>query len=152
MVSPTRHRGQYVFNVLGKSLALRKMKLSADDLVVLAVVSGNDYASNIPGKAMVTNVNIFQKIMEKGDFSKEEMLREYLRLCQSRLPPVLKVSPKVVAFDDDQYQEPKEVPKAKAGKYSSKEKAKRAPSGRSSRTKNADDDNSHGSNTSNVEH
>ncbi|TPX45928.1 hypothetical protein SeLEV6574_g03542 [Synchytrium endobioticum] len=48
MVRPTRHRGQYVFNVLDKSLALRKMRLNADDLVVLAVVSGNDYESNIP--------------------------------------------------------------------------------------------------------
>ncbi|TPX47078.1 hypothetical protein SeLEV6574_g02868 [Synchytrium endobioticum] len=37
MVRPTRHRGQYVFDVLDKSLVLRKMKLSADDLVVLAV-------------------------------------------------------------------------------------------------------------------
>ncbi|TPX44265.1 hypothetical protein SeMB42_g04393 [Synchytrium endobioticum] len=45
MVRPTRHRGQYVFNVLDKSLALRKMRLNADDLVVLAVVSGNDYVA-----------------------------------------------------------------------------------------------------------
>ncbi|TPX47980.1 hypothetical protein SeLEV6574_g02317 [Synchytrium endobioticum] len=77
MVRPT----QYVFNALDKNLALRKMKLSADDLVVLAVVSGNDYESNIPGKAIVTNVKIFQKINEKGDFSKEEMLKKYLQLC-----------------------------------------------------------------------
>ncbi|TPX46936.1 hypothetical protein SeLEV6574_g02954 [Synchytrium endobioticum] len=83
MVRPTRHRGQYAFDVLDKSLALRKMKLSADDLVVLAVVSGNDYESNIPGKAIVTNVKIFLKIKEKGDLSKEAMLKEYLRLCQS---------------------------------------------------------------------
>ncbi|TPX44833.1 hypothetical protein SeMB42_g04193 [Synchytrium endobioticum] len=83
MVRPTRHRGQYVFDVLDKSLALRKMKLSADDLVVLAVVSGNDYEGNIPGKAIMTNVKIFQKIKEKGDFSKEEMLKKYLLLCQS---------------------------------------------------------------------
>ncbi|TPX49298.1 hypothetical protein SeLEV6574_g01551 [Synchytrium endobioticum] len=83
MVRPTRHRGQYVFNVLDKNLALRKMKLGADDLVVLAVVSGNDYASSIPGKAIVTNVKIFQKIKEKGDYSKEEMLKKYLLLCQS---------------------------------------------------------------------
>ncbi|TPX49581.1 hypothetical protein SeLEV6574_g01380 [Synchytrium endobioticum] len=82
MVRPTRHRGQSVFNVLDKSLALRKMRLHADDLVVLAVVSGNDYASNIPGKAIVTNVKVFQKIKEKGDFSKEEMLKKYLQ------PPV----------------------------------------------------------------
>ncbi|TPX46392.1 hypothetical protein SeLEV6574_g03246 [Synchytrium endobioticum] len=59
------------------------MRLNADDLVVLAVVSGNDYASNIPGKAIVTNVKIFQKIKEKGDFSKEEILKKYLQLCQS---------------------------------------------------------------------
>ncbi|TPX45831.1 hypothetical protein SeLEV6574_g03612 [Synchytrium endobioticum] len=71
MVRPTCHRGQYVFDVLDKSLALWKMKLSADDLVVLAVVSGNDYESNIPGKAIMTNVKIFQKIKEKEDFSKE---------------------------------------------------------------------------------
>ncbi|TPX37814.1 hypothetical protein SeMB42_g06868 [Synchytrium endobioticum] len=45
MVRPTRHRGQYVLNVLHKSLALRKMRLNSDDLVVLAVVSGNDYVS-----------------------------------------------------------------------------------------------------------
>ncbi|TPX47209.1 hypothetical protein SeLEV6574_g02776 [Synchytrium endobioticum] len=83
MVRPTRHRGQYVFNVLDKSLALRKMRLNADDLVVLAVVSGNDYVSNIPGKAIVTNVKIFQKIKEKGDLSKEAMLKEYFRFCQS---------------------------------------------------------------------
>ncbi|TPX45430.1 hypothetical protein SeLEV6574_g03874 [Synchytrium endobioticum] len=83
MVRLTRHRGQYIFNVLDKSLALRKMRLNADDLVVLAVVSGNDYESNIPGKAIVTNVKIFQKIKEKGDFSKEEMLKKYLQLCQS---------------------------------------------------------------------
>ncbi|TPX32855.1 hypothetical protein SeLEV6574_g08433, partial [Synchytrium endobioticum] len=83
MVRPTRHRGQYVFDVLDQSLALRKMKLSADDLVVLAVVSGNDYESNIPGKAIVTNVKIFQKIKEKRDCSKEEMLKKYLLLRQS---------------------------------------------------------------------
>ncbi|TPX45130.1 hypothetical protein SeLEV6574_g04074 [Synchytrium endobioticum] len=83
MVRPTRHRGQYIFNALDKSLAFRKMRFNADDLVVLAVVSGNDYASNIPGKAIVTNVEIFQKIKEKGDFSKEAMLREYVLLCQS---------------------------------------------------------------------
>ncbi|TPX44444.1 hypothetical protein SeLEV6574_g04513 [Synchytrium endobioticum] len=59
------------------------MSLNADDLVVLAVVSGNDYESNIPGKAIVTNVKIFQKIKEKGDLSKEAMLKEYLQLCQS---------------------------------------------------------------------
>ncbi|TPX47705.1 hypothetical protein SeLEV6574_g02503 [Synchytrium endobioticum] len=76
MVRPTRHRGQYIFNVLDKSLALRKMRLNADDLVVLAVESGNDYVSNIPGKAIVTNVKIFQKIKEKGDLSKEEMLKK----------------------------------------------------------------------------
>ncbi|TPX36436.1 hypothetical protein SeLEV6574_g08049, partial [Synchytrium endobioticum] len=64
MVRPTRYRGQYVFNVLDKSLALRKLSHYADDLVVLAVVSGNDYESNIPGKAIVTNVRIFQKIKE----------------------------------------------------------------------------------------
>ncbi|TPX50329.1 hypothetical protein SeLEV6574_g00958 [Synchytrium endobioticum] len=193
MVRPTRHRGQYVFNVLDKSLALRKMRLNADDLVVLAVVSGNDYESNIPGKAIVTNVKIFQKMKEKGDFSKEAMLKEYLRLCQSDrnfdvakgvffncdegkvldpldrskeleirrrvlsrisedraafvanrgnrgtapmkcpVPPVLKVSPKVVEFDSDKYEDVKEVPKVKAVKPSSKAKAKRAPSGRSSR-------------------
>ncbi|TPX41555.1 hypothetical protein SeLEV6574_g06030 [Synchytrium endobioticum] len=34
-------------------------------------------------KAIVTNVKVFQKIKEKGDFSKEEMLKEYLKLCQS---------------------------------------------------------------------
>ncbi|TPX54648.1 hypothetical protein SeMB42_g00184 [Synchytrium endobioticum] len=39
------------------------------------------------------------------------------------VPPVLKVSPKVVALDDDQYLEPKEAPKAKAVKPSSKAKA-----------------------------
>ncbi|TPX53356.1 hypothetical protein SeMB42_g00844 [Synchytrium endobioticum] len=55
------------------------------------------------------------------------------------VPPALKVSPKVVTFDDDQYQEPKEVPEAKAVKPSSKAKAKRAPSGRSNRTKTVDD-------------
>ncbi|TPX53485.1 hypothetical protein SeMB42_g00749 [Synchytrium endobioticum] len=53
-------------NVKAMSLALRKMRLNADDLVVLAVVSGNDY-----------------KIKEKGDFSKEDMLKNYLQLCQS---------------------------------------------------------------------
>ncbi|TPX48649.1 hypothetical protein SeLEV6574_g01921 [Synchytrium endobioticum] len=79
MVRPIRHRGQYGFNVLDKSLALRKMRLNADDLVVLAVVSGNDYESNIPGKAIVTNVKIFQKIKEKGDLPKEAMLKEYLQ-------------------------------------------------------------------------
>ncbi|TPX49614.1 hypothetical protein SeLEV6574_g01359 [Synchytrium endobioticum] len=83
MVRPTRHRGQYIFNVLDKSLALRKMRLNGDDLVVLAVVLGNDYESNIPGKAIVTNVNIFQKIEEKGDLSKEAILMKYLRLCLS---------------------------------------------------------------------
>ncbi|TPX45493.1 hypothetical protein SeMB42_g03975, partial [Synchytrium endobioticum] len=83
MVKPTRHRWQYVFNVLDKSLALRKMRLNADDLVVLAVVSGNDYESNLPGKAIVTNVKISQKIKEKGDFSKAEMLKKYFQLCQS---------------------------------------------------------------------
>ncbi|TPX51440.1 hypothetical protein SeMB42_g01923 [Synchytrium endobioticum] len=83
MVRPIRHRGQYGFNVLDKSLALRKMRLNADDLVVLAVVSGNDYESNIPGKAIVTNVKIFQKIKEKGDLPKEAMLKEYLQFCQS---------------------------------------------------------------------
>ncbi|TPX43114.1 hypothetical protein SeMB42_g00391 [Synchytrium endobioticum] len=83
MVRPTRHRGQYVFNVLDKSLAVRKIRLNVDDLVVLAVVSGNDYVSNIPGKAIVTNVKIFQKIKEKGDFSKEAILKKYLQLCQS---------------------------------------------------------------------
>ncbi|TPX41573.1 hypothetical protein SeLEV6574_g06024 [Synchytrium endobioticum] len=178
-VNATRHRGQYVFNVLDKSLALRKMRLNADDLVVLAVVSGNDYASNISGKAIVTNVKIFQKIKEKGDFSKEEMLKKQsprskglekrdkslalisaaraalvairgnrgneclfkahwspnpFRPLQSKdeiprhtpstidritpmkgpVPPVLKVSPKVVEFDSDKYKEVKEVPKAKA--------------------------------------
>ncbi|TPX40592.1 hypothetical protein SeLEV6574_g06539 [Synchytrium endobioticum] len=241
MVKPTRHRGQYILNVLDKSLALRKMGLNADDLVVLAVVSGNDYESNIPGKAIVTNVKIFLKIKEKGDMSKEAMLKEYLLLCQSDrnfnvakgvffnfdegkaldppdrskglekrdkslalisearallvanrgnsgneylfkahwspnpfrplqskdeiprytpstidrttpmkcpVPPVQKVSPKVVTFDDDQYQEPKEVPEAKAVKPSSKAKAKRAPSGRSNRTKTADDANSLGPKTS----
>ncbi|TPX47628.1 hypothetical protein SeMB42_g00420 [Synchytrium endobioticum] len=65
-VKTTRHRGQYVESVLDKSLALRKMRLNADDLVVLAVVSRNDYESNIPGKAVVTNVKISQKIKEKG--------------------------------------------------------------------------------------
>ncbi|TPX39109.1 hypothetical protein SeMB42_g06460 [Synchytrium endobioticum] len=83
MVRTTRHRGQYVLNVLDKSLALRKMRLNADDLVVLVVVSGNDYESNIPGKAIMTNIKIFQKIKEKGDLSNEAMLKEYLRLCQS---------------------------------------------------------------------
>ncbi|TPX38846.1 hypothetical protein SeLEV6574_g07577 [Synchytrium endobioticum] len=198
MVRPTRHRGQYVFNVLDKSLALRKMRLNADDLVVLAVVSGNDCESNIPGKAIVINVKIFQKIKEKGDLSKEAMLKKYLRLCQSNrnfdvakgvffnfdegkvldpldrskglekrdkslarisearaalvdnrgsrggvsslivadhphempVPPVLKVSPKVVEFDD-KYEEVKEVPDVKAVKPSSKAKAMCAPSGRS---------------------
>ncbi|TPX40799.1 hypothetical protein SeLEV6574_g06403 [Synchytrium endobioticum] len=52
---------------------------------------------------------------------------------------MLKVSPKVVEFDHDKYEEPKKVPEAKAGEHSSKGKAKRAPSGRSSRTKAADD-------------
>ncbi|TPX47747.1 hypothetical protein SeLEV6574_g02483 [Synchytrium endobioticum] len=61
---------------------------------------------------------------------------------------VLKVSPKVVTFDDDQYQEPKEVPEAKAVKPSSKARAKRAPSGLSNRTKTADDANSLGPKTS----
>ncbi|TPX46135.1 hypothetical protein SeLEV6574_g03397 [Synchytrium endobioticum] len=196
------------------------MGLDADDLVVLAVVSGNAYESNILGKAIVTRqtVKICLKIKEKGDLSKEAMLKEYLKLCQSRLnfavakrvcfnmdqgkvlapldrskmlrkrdkslalisearallvanrgnsgeeylfkahwspnplgpsiPPVLNVSPKVVTFDDDQYQEPKEVPEAKAVKPSSKAKAKRPPSGRSNRTKTADDANSLGPNTS----
>ncbi|TPX45388.1 hypothetical protein SeLEV6574_g03897 [Synchytrium endobioticum] len=202
------------------------MRLNADDLVVLAVVSGNDYASSIPGKAIVTNVKIFQKIKEKGDFSKEEMLEKYLQLCQSDrnfdvaksvffnfdegqapdpldrskelekrdksfarisearaalvanrgnrgnnyllkahwtpdpfrplqskdeiarytpstidrttpmkcpVPPALKVSPKVVEYDDDKYQESKKALKVTAIKPSSKAKAKRAPSGRSSR-------------------
>ncbi|TPX49454.1 hypothetical protein SeLEV6574_g01449 [Synchytrium endobioticum] len=57
-----------------------------------------------------------------------------LRLIQVLLiPPALKVSPKVVVFDDDKYEEVKEVPEEKAVKPSSKAKAKRAPSGRSSR-------------------
>ncbi|TPX30425.1 hypothetical protein SeLEV6574_g08610, partial [Synchytrium endobioticum] len=49
------------------------------------------------------------------------------------VPPVLKVSPKVVEFDSDKYEEVKKVSKAKAVRASSKAKAKRAPSGRSSR-------------------
>ncbi|TPX44457.1 hypothetical protein SeLEV6574_g04498 [Synchytrium endobioticum] len=49
------------------------------------------------------------------------------------VPPVLKVSPKVVEFDSDKYEEVKEVSEEKAVKASSKAKAKRAPSGRSSR-------------------
>ncbi|TPX52034.1 hypothetical protein SeMB42_g01679 [Synchytrium endobioticum] len=49
------------------------------------------------------------------------------------VPPILKVSPKVVEFDSDKYEEVKEVPEEKAVKPSSKAKAKRAPSGRSSR-------------------
>ncbi|TPX39206.1 hypothetical protein SeMB42_g00739 [Synchytrium endobioticum] len=63
------------------------MGLDADDLVVLAVVSGNAYESNILGKAIVTRqtVKICLKIKEKGDLSKEAMLKEYLKLCQSRL-------------------------------------------------------------------
>ncbi|TPX32777.1 hypothetical protein SeLEV6574_g08434 [Synchytrium endobioticum] len=208
MVRPTRHRGQYVFDVLDKSLALRKIKLSADDLVVLAVVSGNDYESNIPGKAIVTNVKIFQKIKEKGDFSKEEMLKKYFRLCQSDrnfnvakgvffncdegkvldpldrskeleirrrvlsrisearaafvanrgnrgnsyllkahwtpnlFRPLQSVSPKVVEFDSDKYEEVKKVPKVKAVQPNSKAKAKRAPSGRNSRTKPVEKDDS----------
>ncbi|TPX39293.1 hypothetical protein SeLEV6574_g07321 [Synchytrium endobioticum] len=87
MVRRTRHRGQYVLNVLDKSLALRKMKLNADDLVILAVVSGNDYVSNIPGKAIVTNVKIFQKIKENGDFSKEAMLKEGEYLFKAHWTP-----------------------------------------------------------------
>ncbi|TPX30507.1 hypothetical protein SeLEV6574_g08604, partial [Synchytrium endobioticum] len=55
------------------------------------------------------------------------------------VPPVLKVSPKVVEFDSDKYEEVKEVSKAKAVKASSKAKAKRAPSGRSSRKIEKDD-------------
>ncbi|TPX33064.1 hypothetical protein SeMB42_g07529 [Synchytrium endobioticum] len=47
--------------------------------------------------------------------------------------PPLKVSPKVVEFDSDKYEEVKEVPEEKAVKPSSKAKAKRAPSGRGSR-------------------
>ncbi|TPX44031.1 hypothetical protein SeLEV6574_g04762 [Synchytrium endobioticum] len=58
------------------------------------------------------------------------------------VPPILKASLNVVDFDDAKYQEPKEVPKAKAGKHSSKEKAKRAPSGRSNRTTAVDGDDS----------
>ncbi|TPX45259.1 hypothetical protein SeLEV6574_g03965 [Synchytrium endobioticum] len=49
------------------------------------------------------------------------------------VPPILKVSPKVVEFDHDKYEEPKKAPEVKAVKPSSKAKAKRAPSGRSSR-------------------
>ncbi|TPX51762.1 hypothetical protein SeMB42_g01818 [Synchytrium endobioticum] len=87
---------------------------------------------NIPGKAIVTNVKIFQKIKEEGDYLKEEMLKKTTPM-KCPVPPVLKISPKVVEFDSDKYEEVKEVPKVKAVKPSSKVKAKRAPSGRSSR-------------------
>ncbi|TPX48911.1 hypothetical protein SeLEV6574_g01765 [Synchytrium endobioticum] len=191
MVRPTRHRGQYVFNVLDKSLALRKMRLNADDLVVLAVVSGNDYESNIPDRNFDVAKGVFLsfdegEVLDLPDRSKELEIRrrvlsrisevraafvanrgnrgnEYLlkahftpnpftplqsvgevgRYTYSTIdrttpmkcpvPQVFKVSPKVVEFDDDKYEEVKEVPEEKAVKPSSKAKAKRAPSGRSSR-------------------
>ncbi|TPX48548.1 hypothetical protein SeLEV6574_g01967 [Synchytrium endobioticum] len=161
MVRPTRHRGQYVFDVLDKSLALRKMKLSADDLVVLAVVSGNDYESNIPGaffnfdEGQAPDSLDLSKGLEKRDKS-ETLISEaraalvayrgskgnkYLlkahwtpnpfRPLQSvdeagrytystinrttpmkcPVPPILKISPKVVECDEDKYQEPKKAPK-----------------------------------------
>ncbi|TPX34978.1 hypothetical protein SeLEV6574_g08229 [Synchytrium endobioticum] len=58
------------------------------------------------------------------------------------VPPALKVSPKVVVLDNNKYEEVKEIPDVKAVKPSSKAKAKRAPSGRNSRTKTVEKDDS----------
>ncbi|TPX41137.1 hypothetical protein SeLEV6574_g06242 [Synchytrium endobioticum] len=58
------------------------------------------------------------------------------------VPPILKVSPKVVEFDSDKYEEVKKAPKVKAVQPNSKAKAKRAPSGRNSRTKPVEKDDS----------
>ncbi|TPX43063.1 hypothetical protein SeLEV6574_g05267 [Synchytrium endobioticum] len=58
------------------------------------------------------------------------------------VPPILKVSPKVVEFDHDKYEEVNKVSEEKAVKPNSKAKAKRAPSGRSSRRKIVEKDDS----------
>ncbi|TPX38946.1 hypothetical protein SeLEV6574_g07494, partial [Synchytrium endobioticum] len=80
----TRHRGDFIFSVLDKKKPIHKMGLCQESWPVLAIVSGNDYDTNIPGKGVMTNAKILKKIKdEEGELFSRDYLRVYRDLCQT---------------------------------------------------------------------
>ncbi|TPX30000.1 hypothetical protein SeLEV6574_g08653, partial [Synchytrium endobioticum] len=60
------------------------MGLCQESWPVLAIVSGNDYDTNIPGKGVMTNAKILKKIKdEEGELFSRDYLRVYRDLCQT---------------------------------------------------------------------
>ncbi|TPX44624.1 hypothetical protein SeLEV6574_g04393 [Synchytrium endobioticum] len=67
-----------------KKKAIHKMGLCEESWPVLAIVSGNDYDTNIPGKGVMTNAKILKKIKdEEGELFSRDYLRVYRDLCQT---------------------------------------------------------------------
>ncbi|TPX47061.1 hypothetical protein SeLEV6574_g02859 [Synchytrium endobioticum] len=60
------------------------MGLCQESWPVLAIVPGNNYDTNIPGKGVMTNAKILKKIKdEEGELFSRDYLRVYRDLCQT---------------------------------------------------------------------